>query len=161
MASRWLLVPVMLQLRGQLETYDRSRRTEGYLSAAVPRRRLAGLDSTCQLWPSHGKPEIERNLNRKHREAVAQVADEGMPTSKDAGDKRLLGLARAVNDLIDRACSRRLQPDETHGGTFTITNHGVSGSLPATPIINQPQAAILGVGAIEKRPVVVEAGTPP
>jgi 2-oxoglutarate dehydrogenase E2 component (dihydrolipoamide succinyltransferase) len=64
-------------------------------------------------------------------------------------------LARAVNDLAERARTRRLQPDDTQGGTFTITNHGVSGSLFAMPIINQPQSAILGVGAIQKRVVVV------
>ncbi len=55
--------------------------------------------------------------------------------------------------------ARQLQPDEVQGGTFTITNHGVSGSLFATPIINQPQAGILGVGAIQKRVVVVESTT--
>lgn len=78
-----------------------------------------------------------------------------VPVIKDADDKSLLGLARAVNDLAERARTRRLQPDETQGGTFTITNHGVSGSLFAMPIINQPQAAILGVGAIQKRAVVI------
>ncbi|HEX6291958.1 MAG TPA: dihydrolipoamide acetyltransferase family protein [Herpetosiphonaceae bacterium] len=78
-----------------------------------------------------------------------------VPVLKDADDKSLLGLARAVNDLADRARTRRLQPDETQGGTFTITNHGVSGSLFAMPIINQPQAAILGIGAMQKRAVVI------
>ena len=60
-----------------------------------------------------------------------------------------------VNDLADRARSKQLLPDEVAGGTFTITNHGTSGSLLATPIINQPQCGILGVGAIQKRVVVV------
>src|SRR5438105_9922601 len=72
-----------------------------------------------------------------------------------AHEKHLLGLARAVNDLSERARARRLKSDETQGGTFTITNHGVGGSLFATPIINQPQAAILGIGAIQKRAVVI------
>jgi len=67
----------------------------------------------------------------------------------------VLGLARTVNDLAERARGRRLKPDETQGGTFTLTNHGTSGSLFATPIINQPQAGILGVGAIVQRPVVI------
>jgi 2-oxoglutarate dehydrogenase E2 component (dihydrolipoamide succinyltransferase) len=66
-----------------------------------------------------------------------------------------LGIARAVNDLAQRARSRQLKPEEVKGGTFTITNHGTSGSLFATPIINQPQCGILGVGAIQKRVVVV------
>jgi 2-oxoglutarate dehydrogenase E2 component (dihydrolipoamide succinyltransferase) len=96
-------------------------------------------------------------LNRRIHIGVAVALDEGLlvPVIRDADEKNLLGLARIVNDLAGRARTRRLAPDETQGGTFTITNHGVSGSLFATPIINQPQAAILGVGAIVKRPVVV------
>ncbi|MBA3946910.1 MAG: 2-oxo acid dehydrogenase subunit E2 [Herpetosiphonaceae bacterium] len=88
---------------------------------------------------------------------VAVALPDGLivPVIKDADDKSLLGLARAVNDLAQRARLRRLLPDEVQGGTFSITNHGVGGSLFAMPIINQPQAAILGVGAIEKRAVVV------
>ena len=88
---------------------------------------------------------------------VAVALDEGLivPVVRDADEKNLLGLARAVNDLADRARGRRLKPDETQGGTFTITNHGVSGSLFAMPIINQPQSAILGIGAIQKRAVVI------
>ena len=91
---------------------------------------------------------------------VAVAIPDGLivPVIKDADERSLLGLARAVNDFAERACSRRLVPDELQGGTFTITNHGVSGSLFAMPIINQPQAAILGVGAIEKRAVVVSEG---
>jgi 2-oxoglutarate dehydrogenase E2 component (dihydrolipoamide succinyltransferase) len=78
-----------------------------------------------------------------------------VPVIKHADGLSLLGLARAVNDLADRARARQLKPDEVKGGTFTLTNHGTSGSLFATPIINQPQCAILGVGAIQKRVVVV------
>ncbi|KAB2854827.1 MAG: 2-oxo acid dehydrogenase subunit E2, partial [Anaerolineae bacterium] len=63
----------------------------------------------------------------------------------------LMGLARQANDLANRARNKQLKPDDIQGGTITITNHGVSGSLFATPIINQPQAAIFGVGIIEKR----------
>jgi 2-oxoglutarate dehydrogenase E2 component (dihydrolipoamide succinyltransferase) len=66
-----------------------------------------------------------------------------------------MGLARQVNDMAERARKNQLQPDEISGGTFTITNHGVSGSLMATPIINQPQSGILGVGMIEKRVKVI------
>jgi 2-oxoisovalerate dehydrogenase E2 component (dihydrolipoyl transacylase) len=91
---------------------------------------------------------------------VAAAVPDGLvvPVIRDADDKSLLGLARAVNDLAERARGKRLRPGETSGGTFTITNHGVSGSLFATPIINQPQAAILGVGAVQKRVVVVSEG---
>jgi 2-oxoisovalerate dehydrogenase E2 component (dihydrolipoyl transacylase) len=99
-------------------------------------------------------------LNRRVHLGMAVALDEGLivPVVRDADEKNLLGLARAVNDLSERARGRRLKPDETQGGTFTLTNHGTSGSLFATPIINQPQAAILGVGAIVKRPVVVSQG---
>ena len=71
----------------------------------------------------------------------------------------LQGLARTVNDLADRARRGELSPDDVRGGTFTITNHGTSGSLLGTPIINQPQAAILGVGKISKRAVVNSGGS--
>ncbi|NCC31758.1 MAG: 2-oxo acid dehydrogenase subunit E2 [Chloroflexia bacterium] len=96
-------------------------------------------------------------IHRRIHIGVAVALDEGLlvPVIRDADEKNLLGLARAVGDLADRARTRRLQPDETQGGTFTITNHGIGGSLFATPIINQPQAAILGVGAIVKRPIVI------
>jgi 2-oxoisovalerate dehydrogenase E2 component (dihydrolipoyl transacylase) len=88
---------------------------------------------------------------------VAVALDEGLivPVLRDTDEKNLLGLARAIQDLSERARGRRLVPDETQGGTFTITNHGVGGSLFAMPIINQPQAAILGIGAIQKRAVVI------
>jgi 2-oxoglutarate dehydrogenase E2 component (dihydrolipoamide succinyltransferase) len=78
-----------------------------------------------------------------------------VPVIKGADGLSLLGLARAVNDLAERARARKLQPDEVKGGTFTITNHGTSGSLFATPVISQPQCGILGVGAIQKRVVVI------
>ena len=74
---------------------------------------------------------------------------------KRADDLSLSGLTRVLNDLASRARAKRLSPEEVQDGTFTITNHGVFGSLLATPIINQPQVAILGVGAIEKRPKVI------
>lgn len=79
-----------------------------------------------------------------------------VPVIKNADSLSLLGIARQVNDLADRARTKQLQPSEVQGGTFTITNHGTSGSLFATPIINQPQCAILGVGVIQKRVVVVD-----
>lgn len=79
-----------------------------------------------------------------------------VPVIKNADNLSLLGLARTINDLANRARAKKLQPDEVKGGTFTITNHGTSGSLFATPIINQPQCGILGVGAVQKRVVVVD-----
>jgi pyruvate dehydrogenase E2 component (dihydrolipoamide acetyltransferase) len=87
---------------------------------------------------------------------MAVALDWGLivPVIHNADEKNILGLARTVNDLADRARLKKLKVEEVQGGTFTITNPGVFGSLFGTPIINQPQAAILGVGTIEKRPVV-------
>jgi 2-oxoglutarate dehydrogenase E2 component (dihydrolipoamide succinyltransferase) len=87
---------------------------------------------------------------------LAVALDWGLivPVIRNADEKNILGLARTVNDLADRARAKRLKVEEVQGGTFTITNPGVFGSLFGTPIINQPQVAILGVGTIEKRPVV-------
>jgi 2-oxoglutarate dehydrogenase E2 component (dihydrolipoamide succinyltransferase) len=89
---------------------------------------------------------------------AVSLGEEGLivPVIKNADGLSLLGLARAINDLAGRARTHRLQPEDLKGGTFTLTNHGTSGSLFATPIINQPQCAILGVGAIKKRVVVIE-----
>ena len=79
-----------------------------------------------------------------------------VPVVKNADEKNILGLAKTINDLGDRARNKKLSPDDVQGGTFTITNPGVYGGLFGTPIINQPQVAILGVGGVKKRPVVVE-----
>jgi 2-oxoglutarate dehydrogenase E2 component (dihydrolipoamide succinyltransferase) len=89
---------------------------------------------------------------------VAVALDWGLivPVIKNAGERNLLGLSKAVADLAARARSKQLKPDEVSGGTFTITNPGVFGALFGMPIINQPQVAILGVGNIEKRPVVID-----
>jgi pyruvate dehydrogenase E2 component (dihydrolipoamide acetyltransferase) len=88
---------------------------------------------------------------------MAVALDWGLivPVIKRADDLSISGLARAANDLADRARTKQLKPDEVAGGTFTITNPGVFGGLFGTPIINQPQVAILGVGKIEKRAVVL------
>lgn len=119
---------------------------------------VAGLQAVPVLNSSFTEQGIVQH--RRMHIGVAVALDEGLlvPVVRDADEKNLLGLARAVNDLSERARTRRLQPDATQGGTFTITNHGTSGSLFATPIINQPQAGILGVGAIVKRPVVISQG---
>jgi pyruvate dehydrogenase E2 component (dihydrolipoamide acetyltransferase) len=87
---------------------------------------------------------------------VAVALDWGLivPVVHHADEKNVLGLARAVNDLGDRARARKLKVEEVQGGTFTVTNPGAFGSLFGTPIISQPQVAILDIGTIEKRPVV-------
>jgi 2-oxoglutarate dehydrogenase dihydrolipoamide succinyltransferase (E2 component) len=79
-----------------------------------------------------------------------------VPVIKKAEEKNLVGIARALNDLANRARNKKLVPDDVAGGTFTVTNPGVFGTIIGTPIINQPQVAILCLGAIKKRPVVID-----
>jgi len=88
---------------------------------------------------------------------IAVASENGLivPVIKNAEEKNFVGLARAVNDLATRTRSKRLMPSDIEGGTFTITNYGVFGTMIGIPIINQPQLAILGVGAAKKRPVIV------
>ncbi len=89
---------------------------------------------------------------------IAVALDWGLivPVIKKADEKNLVGLSRSVADLANRARGKQLKPDEVAGGTFTITNPGVFGALFGMPIISQPQVAILGIGNVEKRPVVVD-----
>ena len=92
---------------------------------------------------------------------VAVDTERGLlvPVIRDAGDLNIGGLARKINDLAERTRTNKLSPDELSGGTFTITNTGSRGALFDTPIINQPQVAILGTGAVVKRPVVTTDDT--
>ncbi len=89
---------------------------------------------------------------------IAVALENGLivPVIRNADEKNLLGLSRAINDLAARARAKKLNPDEVQSGTFTITNPGIFGALYGLPLINQPQVAILGVGAIEKRAVVID-----
>jgi pyruvate dehydrogenase E2 component (dihydrolipoamide acetyltransferase) len=89
---------------------------------------------------------------------IAVALENGLivPVIRNADEKNLLGLSRAVNDLAARSRAKKLSPEEVQGGTFTITNPGIFGALYGLPLINQPQVAILGVGAIEKRAVVID-----
>jgi pyruvate/2-oxoglutarate dehydrogenase complex dihydrolipoamide acyltransferase (E2) component len=95
--------------------------------------------------------------HRIHLGFAVALGEEGLivPVIRDADALSLLGLARGLNDLARRGRARKLKPDEVKDGTFTITNHGTGGSLFATPVINPPQCGILGIGAIQKRVVVV------
>jgi len=89
---------------------------------------------------------------------IAVALENGLivPVIRNADERNVLGLQRAIVDLASRARSRQLKPDEVQGGTFSITNFGSFGSIMATPVINQPQVAILGVGAVTKEPVVID-----
>jgi pyruvate dehydrogenase E2 component (dihydrolipoamide acetyltransferase) len=89
---------------------------------------------------------------------IAVALDQGLivPVIKNADERNMLGLCRAVQDLAARARSKKLQPEEVQGGTFTITNPGIFGALFGLPVISQPQVAILGVGSVDKRVVVID-----
>ena len=90
---------------------------------------------------------------------IAVAMDNGgliVPVIKSADGKNMIGIARDLNDLAKRARVKKLTLDEIQGGTFSITNYGVFGNDMGTPIINQPQVAIMGLGAIKKRPMVIE-----
>ncbi len=96
--------------------------------------------------------------HREYNIGIAVALEWGLivPVLKHADELNILGASRAINDLGDRARSKKLSPEDVQGGTFTITNPGVFGGLFGLPIINQPQVAILGVGGIKKRPMVME-----
>jgi pyruvate dehydrogenase E2 component (dihydrolipoamide acetyltransferase) len=89
---------------------------------------------------------------------IAVALENGLivPVVKGAEEKNILGLSRSIQDVADRARAKKLNPEEVQGGTFTITNPGTFGAQFGLPVINQPQVAILGVGTIEKRPVVID-----
>lgn len=98
---------------------------------------------------------VHKNINIG---MAVSLGEEGLivPVIKGADNHSLLAMARAVNDMANRARGKKLQPDDVRGGTFTLTNHGTSGSLFAFPVINQPQSGILGIGAMQKRVVVID-----
>ncbi|MBL8101799.1 MAG: 2-oxo acid dehydrogenase subunit E2 [Anaerolineales bacterium] len=118
---------------------------------------VAGLKAypqTNSSWTDEGLL-VHKNINIG---MAVSLGEDGLivPVIKDADNLSLLAMARSVNDLATRSRNKKLQPDDVKGGTFTLTNHGVSGSLFAFPVINQPQAGILGVGAMQKRAVVID-----
>ncbi len=125
--------------------------TAFFVQAAVEALKAYPMANTSLI---NGKIVMHPHIN-----ISLAVAIEGgllVPVIKRAEELSLQGLARAVNDLAARARSKKLIPDDVQGGTFTVTNPGMQGTLFGTAIINQPQAAILGIGAIKKRPVVVD-----
>jgi 2-oxoglutarate dehydrogenase E2 component (dihydrolipoamide succinyltransferase) len=124
-----------------------------YIAAAAVQA-LRAFPIVNSSWEQEGV-RIHPNINLG---LAVSLGDEGLivPVLRRADELSLLGFARAIADLAARARGRKLTPEEVRDGTFTITNHGISGSLMATPVINQPQCGILGVGAIQKRVVVME-----
>lgn len=116
--------------------------------------------AALQAMPIVNAQYTDQGIITKHslNIGIAVAIEDGLivPVIRNADEKSLLGLARAVNDLAARARDKKLTPDDVQGGTFSITNYGIFGSLFGTPIISQPQSAILGIGAIQKRVVVID-----
>jgi 2-oxoglutarate dehydrogenase E2 component (dihydrolipoamide succinyltransferase) len=153
------LSKVLAHLEAHKEQYARDgvtlTLTAYFVSATVAA--LKAVPIVNSQWAEDGASNARIILKREVNIGLAVALDEGLivPVIKNADNKSLLGIAREVNDLARRARAKALRPDEVQGGTFTITNHGVSGSLFATPIINQPQTGILGVGIMQKRAVII------
>lgn len=121
---------------------------------------VAAITAACQAYPIVNSSWTEEGVaihGQINVGVATALVPDGLivPVIKNASALSLLEIARSLSDLASRARAKKLNPDEVQGGTITITNHGTSGSLFATPIINQPQCAILGTGLIEKRVVVV------
>jgi len=122
---------------------------------------LKSLAKTIKSYPMVNV-SVDRNKIIKHRNiniGLAVALPNGnliVPVIKDADERSLIGMTKKVNDLSRRARENKLNPDEITQGTFTLTNVGTFGNIMGTPIINQPQVAILAVGAIKKKPSVIE-----
>ncbi|MGH9563802.1 MAG: dihydrolipoamide acetyltransferase family protein, partial [Terracidiphilus sp.] len=120
---------------------------------------LQSLVETIRKFPVLNSSMQEKSIVYKNdiNLGIAVALDWGLivPVIKHAEEKNFLGLQRAVNDLAERARTKKLLPDEVQDGTFSISNYGIYGGLFGMPVINQPQVAILGIGGIHKTPVVI------
>ena len=136
--------------------YEASGGKLTYLSFIVK----AAVDALRQIPVMNASLDANGNVtyHRQVNVGVAVSLDWGLivPVIKSADEKNLLGISKSIVDLADRARAKQLKPDEVSGGTFTVTNPGGIGAQFGLPIINQPQVGILGVGAIEKRAVVID-----
>ncbi len=138
---------------------DAFKAREGASLSYLPFFTLATVEALKQ-YPqvnAQHRGRLDRLPRRRRTSASPSTPSAGLlvPVIKDAGDLNLAGIARKIADLAERTRDNKVTPDELGGGTFTITNTGSRGALFDTPIINQPQVAILGTGAVVKRPVVV------
>ena len=134
---------------------------EGVKLSFMPFLAKAAVDTLKEHPSVNASVDMERQeVTYYDREnlGIAVDTEQGLlvPVVKDAGDLSVAGLARKIADVAERTRSRKIGPDELSGGTFTLTNTGSRGAIIDTPIINQPQVAILGTGAVVKRPVVID-----
>jgi 2-oxoglutarate dehydrogenase E2 component (dihydrolipoamide succinyltransferase) len=139
---------------------DAFKKNEGFNLSFTPFFLEAAVKGLIQFPYVNCQIDGKKVILRRHVNLGCAVAlgNTGLivPVIKNAEEKNFVGLARGLNDLAERARSKKLSPDDIQGGTFTVTNPGVFGTIIGTPIINQPQVAILCLGAIQKRPVVID-----
>lgn len=139
---------------------DEFKKKEGFNLSFTPFFLEAAVKGLVEFPGINASVDGHTLVLKKHVNLGCAVAlgNKGLivPVIKNAEERNLVGIARALTDLANRARDKKLMPDDVAGGTFTVTNPGVFGTLIGTPIINQPQVAILCLGAIEKRPVVVD-----
>jgi len=147
------MTAVVRHREANTRTFTRNGATLTYTAYFIAAT-IAGLRTVPEVNSRFTDAGIVRHERIHIGVAVALPGGLLVPVIRNADELSLAGIARTLNDLVNRARDGLLKPDEIRGGTFTLTNHGTGGSLVATPIINQPQSGILGVGAIVKRPVV-------
>jgi pyruvate dehydrogenase E2 component (dihydrolipoamide acetyltransferase) len=160
-ARAWNLVEVDMEPIARLRdrAKDAFRAREGFGLTFMPFVARAVCDALLAFPDVNGELRDEDIVLKRYVNlGIAVAYEEGLivPVVQDADQLNLAGVARAINDVAVRARSKKLKPDEVHGGTFTITNPGPFGSIISVPIINQPQTAILAFDAVEKRPVVID-----
>jgi pyruvate dehydrogenase E2 component (dihydrolipoamide acetyltransferase) len=162
-ARAWNLVEVNMEdivaLRARAK--DRFKEREGFSLTYMPFVARAITDSLLAFPDVNARLDLESGTATYHRYVNLGIAvsyEDGLivPVIRGADEMNLVGLARAINDIATRARSKKLKPDEVHGGTFTITNPGPFGSIISVPIMNPGETAILAFDAIEKRPVVID-----
>jgi 2-oxoglutarate dehydrogenase E2 component (dihydrolipoamide succinyltransferase) len=140
---------------------ERFEKQEGFKFTVTPFFIAAAIQALKEFPIVNSSVEGDKIILKKSiNVGMAVAAPTGLivPVLKNAERMTFPEIARALNDVAARTRTKRLHPDEVLGGTFTVTNYGVFGNIIGTPIINQPQVAILGIGAIKKRPVVVTDG---
>jgi pyruvate dehydrogenase E2 component (dihydrolipoamide acetyltransferase) len=161
-ARAWNMVDVDMEniVRLRERAKDRFKEREGFSLTYMPFLARALCDALLRFPDVNARLDLEAGTAtfRKYVNlGIAVAYEDGLivPIVRGADEMNLVGLARAINDLAARARSKKLKPDEVHGGTFTITNPGPFGSIMSVPIMNPGETAILAFDAIEKRPVVV------
>lgn len=155
----WMEVDMSAVVAWREARKEAFRQREGFSLTYVPLVMSAVVEALREHPRVNAVWDNGRIIQRKAiNVGIAVALEDGLivPVVKHADEKNITGLARAINDLVERAREGRLTPDDVSGGTFTLNNPGTLGSIASTPIIVQPQAAILSMEAIVKRPVVID-----